>query len=278
VFKSYGLPDFKENINPIKKTVLCATSSHKIFYFNDKISLLIGKLSYKTWYLNFYQLDTQNSPVSSEQIAFSRLSISESLFDLENTIPVSHKDDGIMMVGVLNDQVKATYRIVFHIFSQNVSGRNWKTTSSLLPLQHTHPAGYKIQSCIVESNYIYCSVLLHETCAYVYKFDLMLLQKHQNDNVRPVNNWHMTEPTLQNTFLSVLNKEIITLNFKKASNKTIMEVKWPINPLAVTPAEHCFELPHDIKIIKATVVLTSKIIVIFHDNKTNKCYIKTFTI
>jgi len=187
---------------------------------------LIGKINYKTWNLNFYQLDTQDSLVSTEwQIAFSRLSISESLFDLENTIPVSHKDDGIIMVSILNDQVKATYCIIFHIFSQNVPGRNWKTTSSLLPLQYAHPAGYKIQSCIVESNYVYCSVLLHETCAYVYKFDLMLLQMHQNDNVRPVNNWHITEPTLQNSFLSVLNKKIVTLNYKKASNGTIMEVK-----------------------------------------------------
>jgi len=97
-FKSYNLNDplqYKEStqeIDPASKISLSAATC-KLFYFNNKISLLIGKLNNKTWRVSLYQLDTGSQLASWKLISHSSLSISEFLLDLENSIPVSHNDD-----------------------------------------------------------------------------------------------------------------------------------------------------------------------------------------
>ena len=282
--KTFNLLYHKENsqdINLVNKHFFAA-AFYKIFSFCNLLSLLIGKLDYKTWKLNLYQLDdTRATHATWKQVAFSKYSISDSLFDFRNCIPVSHREDKVILVSVLNDRVKANHCIIFHIFTQRVSGRNWKTTSSLLPIQYTRTTEYQIQSCIIaETNYIYCSVLLRGIGAYIYKFDLMLLQQHQKSSstVRPICNWHIRDPTLESCFLSVLQEEVVIVNFKTINDKGVMEVRRPKNFLSVLPADYQFECPCDIKVIATSIVSASKIFVMYHDIKCNKCFIKAFTI
>ena len=289
MLRTYNLLDNKERcqeINLTNKNMHCTATCYKTFHFFNKISLLTGKVDYKTWKLNLYHLVLEAKPATGaswEQVPFSRFSISDSLFDLDNCIPISHREDGVIIVSVLNDLAKRTHCIVFHIFSQKTSGRNWKTASSLLPIQFTCTVEYRIQSCKIdlESKYIYCSLLRHETVAYIYKFDLVLLQQHRKSRsaiIKPVCNWNITEPTLQNCFLSLLQEEIIMINFNSINNKNIMKVKRSENFFPGSPAEYEFEFSYEVTIIAASVISNSKIVVIYQDNKTKQCFIKTFTI
>ena len=287
MLKVYSLLDVKASIQETKltnKNVLCAGTLYIIFCFCNKISLLTGKVDYRTLQLNLYQLDTKATCASWAQVPFSRYTISDSLFNFDNCIPISHREDGVIIVSILNDQVNGNHRIVFHIFSQKTSGRNWKATSSLLPIQFTRNVEYQIQSCKIdlESKHIYCSILLHGTGAYIYKFDLMTLQQHRKNSnsvsIKPVCNWHITEPALQNCFLSLLQDYIVMISFTNINDKSIMKVKRPVNFLPASPADYQFEFPSGIKIVAASIVSASKVVVMYHDNKTNQCFIKTIII
>ena len=286
--KIYNLFDVKASIQEIEltnKKVFCAGTLYTVFYFCNKISLLTGKVDYRTLHLNLYQLDTEAicAHTSWTQVPFSKYSISNSLFDLEYCIPVSHREDRVIIVSILNDQKNKQHCIVFHMFFQKTSGRNWKAASSPLPIQFTPNVKHRIQSCKIdlEAKYIYCSVLLSGAGAYIYKFDLMSLQQHRkncNDvSIKPVCNWHIVEPTLRNCFLS-LHEEIIMISFNDVNDKNIMKVKRPINFLPAAPADYQFEFPSGIKIVAASIVSASKIVVVYHSNKTNQCFIKTITI
>lgn len=287
MLRTYNLLDSKERGQEIQlanKNVHYAATCYKVFYFFNTISLLTGRVDYNTWKLNLYYIALGPKPATSaswEQVPFSRFSISRSLFDLDNCIPVSHREDGVIIVSILSDLVKQTHSIVFHIFSQKTSGKNWKTASSLLPIQCT--GTYRIQSCKIdlESKYIYCSLLQHEVGAYIYKFDLVLLQQHRKSSsvsIKPVCNWHITELTIQNCFLSLLQEDIIMISFNCINDKTIMKVKRSENLLSTSPAEYEFEFSYEVTIIATSVVSNSKIVVIYQDNKTKQCRTKTFTI
>ena len=261
-----------QEINLTSKNIQSATC-YKIFYFVNKISLLTGRVDYKTWRLNLYHLVLDTNPAkcaSWEKVPFSRFSISDSLFDLNNCIPVSHREDRVIVVSTVKDC------ILFHIFSQKTSGRNWKTASSLLEFTSN-----QIQSCIdQESKFIYCSLLGHKTGAYIYKFDLVLLEQHQkcsSGSIKSVCHWHIEEPTIQNCFLSLLQEEIIMISFNSINDKNIMKVKRSENFLSASPADYEFEFSHE-RIIAASIVSNSKIVIIYQDNKTKQCFIKTFTI
>ena len=288
-FRTYNLLNSKERHQEIQlanKNMHCAATFYKLFYFFNKISLLTGRVEYKTWNLNLYHLALDAKPAtygSWEQVPFSRFSISQSLFDVDNCIPISHREDGVIVVGILNDLAKQTHCIVFHIFSQKTSGKNWKTASSLLPIQSSGTVDYQIQSCIIdpEYKYIYCSLLQHEVGVYIYKFDLVLLQQHRKSikesikPVTPVSKWDITEPTLQNCFLSLFQEEIIMVSF---NYKNVMKVKRSENFLPAAPAEYEYEFSCEVTIIATSIVSNSKIVVIYQHNETKQCRIKTFTI
>ena len=289
MLRTYNLLDSKERgqeIHLTNKHIHCAATYYKVFYFFNKLSLLTGGVEYKTWKLNLYHLVLDAKPATSaswEPVPFSRFSISQSLFDLDNCIPVSHREDGVIVVSILNDLAKQTHCIVFHIFSQKTSGKNWKTASSLLPIQFTGTVEYRIQSCKIdpESKYIYCSLLQHEVGAYIYKFDLMLLQQHRKSNkesIKPACSWHIEEPTIQHCSLSLLREEIIMISFNYVNDKNIMQVKRSENFSAAAPAEYQFEFSYEVTIIAASIISNSKIVVIYQDNKTKQYRIKTFTI
>ena len=279
ILKTYHLIHHKENdINLTNKKSLHAYTSFKLFSFCNKLALLTGKHDFRTWNLRLYQLDQTTATCATwEQVAFSKYSISDSLFDFQNCIPVSHREDRVTLVSVLNDHVNANHCIAFHIFSQKVSGRNWKATRSLLPIQFTSTAEYQLQSCILVSDYIYCSLLLHGIGAFIYKFDLLLLQQQRNISIRPDCDWHIRELALQSCFLSVLQEEVIIISFKSISNRSFMEVSRLKNFLPVPPADYQFEYTCKVKITAASIISASMLVVMHHDDKSNTSVIKTFT-
>ena len=289
MLKVYSLLDDKAGVQEINLTnkAFYAGTPCIMFYFCNKLALLTGKVHNKILQLSMYQLDTKDAEAtcaSWKQVPLSRYSISDSLFNLENCIPVSHREDGVIIVSILNDRDNGNHRIVFHVFSQKPSGRKWTATSSLLPIQFSGNVEYQIQSCQIdlESKYIYCSILLHGAGAYIYKFDLMSLKQHQkisnSVSIKPVDNWRITEPALQNCFLSLLQEEIIMISFGNTDDKSIMKVKRPINFLPASPADYQFELPSEIKIVAASIVSASKIVVMYQNNQTKQRFIKTITI
>ena len=107
----------------LKNNNLFCGTTYYMFYFCKNICALIRKLEYKTWKLNVYQLDIKTTLATWEQVAFSRYSISDSLFNFKNCIPVSHRENRIILVSILNDETKSNHSIVFHIFSKHVSGK-----------------------------------------------------------------------------------------------------------------------------------------------------------
>lgn len=281
----YNLVDGKVNdreISSTKKIAACPTTC-KTFFFNNKISLLIARLINKTWKVTVYQLDTDMSFASWKVVSHSNLSIPESQVDLENSFPISHKDDGVIIVSILNDRFKFNYRIVFHIFSKKVPGKKWTSTIVLLPQPTIRSAKYRIQSCIIVSGYIHCSLLLEGVGARVYTFNLTkLLQAAagssavniQAECIRQIKN----DNSLENCFLSVYKGEIITICCDVVSNRSTIEVRQSkIDSSVVSPAEYRYEFPCKVKIIVASIISDIEnlaIAMIYHPYDTNKCYIK----
>ena len=255
-----------------------ASCPYIMFYFGNAITLLTVKVKYKTLHLNLYYLDTKARFASLFKVPFSNYLISDSLFDLRNCIAVSHRDDGVIVVSILNDQVFRNHRIVFHIFHQKAHGRNWKTSSSLLPIQYKCNVNYQIKSCKIDtaSRYMYCSLLLDGVGVYIYQFDVMsLLQPQRSYSIKPVCNWHIAELTFQNCFLSSL-QVIICCNI--IYGKNIIKIKRPVNFLPALPADYTFEFSSKVTIIEASIVSNSQMIVMYHNNITKQCFLKIISI
>ena len=263
-----------QEINANKITISSATC--KMFCLNGKMSLLVGKFNVnRTWKLSLYRLDTDTLHATWRSLSHFSLLVSESMFDFENSIPISHKNDGVVITSALND------RIVFHIFLKALSGKkSWASAFSMLSLPQGCSAKFKIQSCDVLLDHIYCSLLQPGVGARVCQFKIRILQQHQRNsiNVRPSNTWHIKDdPTLQNCFISVHNEKVILICCNDANNKSIIEIKYPKSgSTTVSFAQYRFECPYIVKIVSATVVPCSESLVIaliYHDIETKKCYI-----
>ena len=280
IMKLYSLLHGNQSSQEItfRNNLFCGTTFYIMFCRCNNICALTGKLEFKTWKLNVHQLDIKYA--MWEQVAFSKYSISDSLFNFHNCIPVSYREDRVILVSIRNDHNSSEHSIIFHVFTRRVSGRNWKTTSSLLPIQYTRNTEYRIKSSIVYSDHIYCSVMLDGIGAYIYKFDLISLQQNQkcSTGIKPVCHWHIREPSLQNCLLSVLKQDIVVISINSVDDKTILEVRRPMNLLPYLPADYHFEFPCKIKVVATSIISTSKIAVMCHDDTTNKCFINTFTI
>ena len=263
-----------QEINASKIAICSATC--KIFCLNDKISLLVGKGNVnKTLKLSLYHLDTDTLQATWKSVSHFSLSVSESVFDFENSIPVSHKNGGVIITSALNN------RLVFYIFFKALSGkRSWASAFSMLSQPQGHSAKFKMQSCIVISNNIYCSLLQQGVGARVCQFNIRILQQHQKNsiNVRPTYTWHIKDDsTLQNCFLSVHREKVILICCNDTNSKTIMEIKY-LKPssTAVSPAQYRLEFPYIVKMISATAVPSESLVIAltYHHFEAKKCYIK----
>ena len=276
---TYSLVDGKEEyqkISSTKKIEPCPTI-YKIFCFNNRISLLTARLFLGQWKANVYQLDT--SLASWKLASPCTLTTPEAQTDFENSIPISHKDDGVILISILNDQYNINYRIVFHMFSKKVPGKNWTSTSINLPKPTIPSAKYKIQSCIIALGYIHCSLLLNGIGAFIYTFDLTLLQTMRVQGIQPECTMSIKDNnTLENCFLSVHKKEVYIIFCDIVNNRSVIQVLQPkISSSVDSLSEYKYEFPYKVKITMVSIISGFEhpvIAVIYRSYDTNKCYIK----
>lgn len=266
--KSYDLVNGQESSQEVKKLISFAAC--KMFYLKN-ISLSVK--SSNATKLGLYQLDTKTSPASWKII--SRHSVP--LLDVKNSIPIPYKDDGIIVVSILNQP--STSHIKFHIFSQSIAAEKPKSASS----QIRYNANYQIQSCSILSNYIYCALSLPEGNIYIYKLDIASLRKetHDDENISPNCQWSIKISKLQNCFVSVFKGEIFIISIYKANNKSIVEIKRLLNHPEVSSVEHKLEFTHEVKVVTASIISGAQnplIVIMYHDDKISKCYIKRASI
>ena len=283
--KICGLVDCQTTSAAINRKGVVCHAAGKVFYFK-KLSLLSGQFNdgSQTWKLRLYQTVTKAQVQTWEQN--SRFKFSVLRLDLKNSIPVSRKDDGIVLLSIINPETRQanSYALIYLFPPSKVSEKDWKGASLQLPQPRIRTAKYEIQSCIMMSNYVYFSLLLPEVGAYIYRVELTSLQhpKEMRDivNLKPeqITSWKIEDSTAQNCFLAVLKEDIIILSFIITNGKSVMEVKRLISH---SSTEYMYPFPRVMKIIVASIVPGDQsplIVVVYHDNMHNKCCIKRFKI
>ena len=255
----------------VSKSILSATTC-KIFYYNNKISLFVGKLNNHTWKLTLYSLNTETQPSTFKLVPHHSLSLTKPDFDSENWITVSNKDGWIIIASVISDQ------ICFRVLSK---AKKWLSAYSVLAQPLAHSLKVKISSAIVVSNNLYCSFVQQGLGARICQFSIKMFQQHQRSsiNIRPVCTWHIKDdPTLQNCFLSTYKEEVIIVCCNDVNDKSHIEVRRPKSKSTVTSsALYRYGLPYKANIVGTPVDPHSEnlvIAVIYRDIKDDKNYIK----
>ena len=281
--KSYNLVNKRESTKRITGIRKLSPTNCKLYSKVKNLSLVCGEDDASNLKLSVYCLDIKSQPASWELFTQHKFLVCN--FDLENFIPVSHKDNGVIIVSVLNHEPKqANPCIKFHIFSQSTVKKSAKITyeksrkSALLQSQISSTGvKYKIQSCVIASGFIYCSLMLHEKGACILGFDLGLLEQHHNENINPVCSWQIEENSLTNCFLSVLRGKVIIIGFYIDDYKTVVELRRPEGSTVLSPVEFQYVFNDKVKILTASIVLgvqTPIIAVAYHNYINDKCYVK----
>ena len=261
ILEIYDLANGQKCTQEVKRNTQEVTVSYagcKMFYLKN-ISLMI--ISSKTK-LRLYQLDK----TSAWELISCPSAIQ--LLDHKNSIPISFKDNGVIVISVVNQQ--STSQIKFYIFSLSIA-TNLKSASSKI----RYNTNYQIQSCAMLLNYIYCGLLAPEG-AYIYKFDIASLQK-ETHGISSNQKWHMKNATLQNFFISVFKEEIFIISIFTNADKSIMEIRRLLDSPEISSAEYQLEFSCVVKVVAASVISGIKnpvIVLMYHNVKTGKCYIK----
>ena len=257
-----------QELDPENKITLSPDLS-KAFSFNDKISILNAKRGNSgTWKINLYCLDTEGQLATWKMANFSS-SFSDLLLDFHNSFVVSYKCDEIILASIVNN------RIIFHIVSKSIHGNKRNSATFTLPKLQSRTAKFIMQSYIVVSTYIYCSLLQLGVSACICRFKLLQNQRNTT-SVQLVDTWHINDHSnLQNCFISALNAQVFINCCKVADNKTTIEVKRLKSDLTAESIAS-FQFPCIVKINTVSIVPCENLViaVIYHNTKTNKCYIK----
>ena len=144
---------------------------------------------------------------------------------------------------------------------------------------------YQIQSCIIISKYIYCSVLLPGERLTIYKVDLTPLQYTKETNegflINSQYNWIFKNASLKSCYLSVFKKDLVSIVFYDGSGKTIVEVKQLQDSASSPPVLlHTDVFPSIVKTVTASFSpsIPNTLITIYHSCITNKCYLHKVSI
>ena len=269
----------KKNITNLKRNV-CPT----MLLYSKKIAIMTGdnEVETKTVKLALYQCNPSRgtTPFQLEVVVGSKYS--SSLVKLKNSACTSYKNDGVIMVSVLDPVTQqASSYMTFHLFSQTkIAGKNWKTASLLLPtvLPSLDKCKYQMQSCVTISDYLYCSLWLHEMIVYVFEIGLLPLEKYDKEYYEgslPEKSWIIEGPFIKSCFLSVFEEKIVITTFKNINDKTVMEVRMLSSPgedgSLLNPMCH-YDFSSVVKVVTVLAVLPNTITVIYHHEKANKCF------
>ena len=184
---------------------LCPTT---LTYLN-KITLF-GSDSTKAGLYSFDFLKKLWVPVNDSEFSFKNL-------DIKNSVCYRYGPDSVVVVTVLQAF------IYFYLFSPlRKDDAQWKSAKLLLSKQISN---CQIQSCVVASNFIFCTLL---TCAHllIYEVDLGPLEQASNDTcyLKPTTSWLLDNSNIKKCFLSFLNEEVVTIMVKEMNNKKFVEV------------------------------------------------------
>lgn len=125
----------------------------KLFYCK-KLTLLSGQFTngIGTWKLRLYHTDTKAPVPTWEQLVRFKFSVLR--LDLKNSMPILLRDDGIVLLTVINPEIRqANSCVVVYLFPPSKgSEKDWKGASLSLPqTRMIRTAKYEIQSCIIMS-------------------------------------------------------------------------------------------------------------------------------
>lgn len=282
--KIYDLINYQmvASIDISRKTVV-SHADCKVFHCK-RFSLLSGHLNTgtKTWRLRLYQTQAgtvKTQTPSWDQVTHFKFSVLQ--LDYKNSVAVPQNDDGIILVSVVQESKTSSY-VVIYLFPL-AKGSNWKAACFTLPLPRIRTAKYEIQSCLLSSNSLYCSILLPEKGTIIYKFSLTSLQYPSKDVQNIVNGQHEGFWQIEDhiCYLEELNNEVIIISFTNTNGKTVMEIKRPLMTPAALAGEFKHEFDRVVKILKAFLVPGDQnplIAVMYHDNVDSKCLVKTFKV
>lgn len=251
-------------------------------FYSNKVTVMSGdyEIETKNVKLTFFQFNM--SKATLEHVVGSKYFSRQ--IQLKNSVFTSYKDDGIVVVSVLDQLTQqASNHMTFHLYSQaKTAGKNWKMAYLLLPtvLHDSDSCKYQVQSCVVISDHLYCSLWLHETTAYIYEINLLPLSecdKEYYEGSLPERNWVVEDLFIQGCYLSALEEKVVATTFKNINDRTVMEVRL-FNSTSVTSVVPKPVCQHDfLSIIKVSAVSAisgdrNTLAVVYHDNKINKCY------
>lgn len=270
-----------QELNP-KNTSMLGTAACKMFCLNNEISILTGKLHNRMWRSSSYYLDTKTPLATWKHISYLTLSISELFLDFENSFIIPYKDDTIILVSVVNDSMH------FNVICKGIHGKKSVSTNVSLSQLNIRsggsaPAKFKIQSCIMLSNNMYCSLWQQGIGVRICQFNIKIMQQLQkiSSTVRLTSSWQINDnSTLQscNCFISVHNSKIIIICCDIADGKSIIEIKrLNYDAKVVLPSESRYAFPYVVRIVTASVVPQSENLVVavtYQDSKSDNYYIK----
>ena len=162
--------------------------------------------------------------------------------------------------------------LIYQFSPEKDVGTNWKSAMLLLPHLQGVEAHYQIQSCVVNANNIYFS-LLSKTHLFVYQIDLSPLEQNRCSSLAPKYSWCLENFNIKKCFLSLLDDDVVTIMIKGAINGNVVEVSYlycfnsgSLNPLIVYPSI--------VEVITSAVVPdTTNIAILCRENNEHKLHL-----
>ena len=166
-----GKSEARKDLKNCKQTVC----PRMLSYCNTVTILGCESDSEKNLSVGLYRLKNTAYYSTWELIVGSSFTLSQLDLDIDNAACVSYNDT-VIIASVLNQRTSS--RLIFQFYDpskKSANGTYWSSASTQLRLHSG--VQYQIQSCIVRSEFIYCSLLLIGTGVYIYKISLLPLQK-----------------------------------------------------------------------------------------------------
>ena len=265
----------KQDINKFKENV-CP----RMLSYLNKVAILGGgnDTDPKVLKVELYQLKPEAYYLLWDPVLCSAHKFSSLQLDLNNAACASYHET-VVVVSVVKRPSSPSSDIMLHLFTiKKTRGYHWRSAS--VELRHDDQSGrnnYKIQSCVVVDDNIFCSLVLHGVRAYIYKICLSPLKQCSTQVCKDsmnYYNWPIVKDHLQSCFLAVgPNKTVYTIYFHNEAANTIMTVNQLMQSFNVSR----FEFPSIVKPIAATII-PNLVAIIYHDDKRNQCYAKKITI
>jgi len=117
--------------------------------------------------------------------------------------------DRVMVITVFE-----TSFLIYHFSSKKNGGNYWKRVVLLLPHLET---GYRMQSCVVNANDMYFS-LLSSAHLFVHQVNLGPLEQDNCSSLTPKKSWCLENFAIEKCFLSMFEDEVVTIMIKRGNS------------------------------------------------------------